>query len=423
MDQEKTNAELSTDNELNSLLAELLGAAPGAVGPEFMDLMVLEQLPEQYELIKKVNQGGMGAIFQAQNRYTGAHFAIKIMRPDAAADQNALKRFIVEARAMASLKHPNICQVYDFGLTTNKMPYLVMDWIDGISLGKKVERDHQVNPVEALRIFQQVASALGHAHQNKVVHRDLKPENIMLIRDADEKTVVKLVDFGIAKVLSDEENVVPAEGLTQAGLVIGTPLYMSPEQAKSLKLDARTDIYSLGCVMYFAVTGRPPFLGENIVDTIAKHVLEPPPEINPKLGVPPDFIRIILKAMEKERDDRYQTMDELASDLRKLSKGAAVQVKPLAREREASRKQKLTLVYFVVGFALMYAISIWLQGVLDNVPTKDSKTQNAPSTVAPKNVPAQSSATAESAKPKAQIEPIEHASNDSKAQDDPDAKP
>lgn len=179
---------------------------------ESQALQLLRELPQQYELLGKISQGGMGAIYKARNRYTKTFFAIKVMRPETAKDEKALLRFCVEAKAASSLRHPHICQVHDFGLTENKMPYLVMDWIDGVSLRHKVERDGKVSAQDAIRIMQQVAQALGHAHQNKIIYRDLKPDNVMLTRDAEGRTIVHLVDFGIAKVLTDEDNEAQSQG-------------------------------------------------------------------------------------------------------------------------------------------------------------------------------------------------------------------
>jgi serine/threonine protein kinase len=346
-------------------------------------------LPEQYEILGRVSQGGMGWIYKAQNRHTGVLLAIKILRPEYARDKTAMQRFVAEAKAASGLKHPNICQVYDFGLTDSQTAYLVMDWINGVSLGAKVKRDLRVPPIEAIVIFQQVASALAHAHQNKVVHRDLKPDNIMLSRDADGRTVVSLVDFGIAKVL-DEESGLDARNLTQTGVVVGTPTYMSPEQARGEQIDGRTDIYSFGCMMFFALAGKPPFLGATVVDTITKHLTEPVPELDPALKIPSDLKMILLSCMEKNRADRYQTMLELGSDLKKISKGVTLEHRILSSHRAARNKRQLTILYFVLGFSLMYCLSLGLQGLLDrgakpegSAPTPASASPAAPPSTAP----------------------------------------
>jgi serine/threonine protein kinase len=328
------------------------------------------ELPQQYELFNKVSEGGMGAIYKACNRYTKAFSAIKVMRAESDVDEIALQRFIVEAKSASLLNHPNICRVNDFGLTATNRPYLVMDWINGISLGAKVQRDSNIASAEAVNIFKQIASALEHAHQNKVVHRDLKPENIMLTRTTDGATIAHLVDFGIAKVL-DESDVTPL-GLTQTGVVVGTPLYMSPEQATGSEIDGRTDIYCFGCVMYFVLSGKPPFLGSNFIATINKHLTQAPPEFAPNLKISDNLRLIVFRCMEKKPSDRYQTVASLLADLRNLSMGQSIDVPKLASTRKQEKKRLVTAGFFVVGFIAMYLFSIWMQDLFDASSTKSA---------------------------------------------------
>jgi serine/threonine-protein kinase len=331
----------------------------------------LQELPKQYELLGKINQGGMGSIYKARNRYTGALYAIKILHPEKGKDNKALRRFVVEARLASSLLHPNICKVHDFGLTESNMPYLVMDWINGITLGNKVMRDGRLSIQEAIRLFQQVSSALSHAHYYKVVHRDLKPDNIMLSRSADGRTEVQLVDFGIAKTLIEEDNSSRSMALTTTGQVIGTPLYMSPEQARSDAVDVRTDIYSLGCVMYFALVGRPPFVGASAMDTIAKHLFDQPPPFDPPLKIPQDLRTIVFKALEKDPKDRYQTMEALSTDLKKLTKGVSIDQGPLSIQRKLVQRRLFIVVCFILGFVVTFVLSQVLQNFLDQPNSHD----------------------------------------------------
>lgn len=327
---------------------------------ELSELHELEKaLPNQYRLLCKVSQGGMGAIYKGQNRYTGAEFAIKVLLPRYAQDSQALHRFVFEAKAASSLKHPNICRVHDFGVSDEQVPYLVMDWVNGVSLQKKIERDGPMSTEEACLIILQVAQALEHAHQLKLVHRDLKPDNIMLRRvGTDRVTEVQVVDFGIAKVLQDGED--HQQNLTTTGKVLGTPLFMSPEQARGRELDGRSDIYSLGCVMYFVLSGRPPFNGESTVDTIYKHVNEPPPEIvGRQISAP--LKTIMLKCLEKHPNDRYRSMKAIADDLLLLQTGANLPPRILAKERQKVRSIIGLIATFVIGFGLTYALSIALQ--------------------------------------------------------------
>jgi serine/threonine-protein kinase len=332
-----------------------------------LDAVLFKELPVQYELIGRVKQGGMGAIYKVRNIFTNQYFAIKVLLPGASDDNaKAVQRFVVEAKAASSLQHPHICKVFDFGVTPNRMPYLVMEWIDGISLADKVARDGPLTASESLRIFQQVASALGHAHCQKVVHRDLKPENLMISQDVLGRLDVHIVDFGIAKVLGDDEDFAQSRGLTKTGMVVGTPLYMSPEQAKaSPDIDSRSDIYSLGCVMYFALTGYAPFVGDSTLETMTKHLLEEPQEFEPELKVPVSLQKIVLRAMEKEPADRYQRMDHLGSDLKKLTKGVSVEHPALTAERRTRNKRINDILSFVVAAAIVYALSIVLQNFWD----------------------------------------------------------
>jgi eukaryotic-like serine/threonine-protein kinase len=326
----------------------------------------LSELPEQYELLRKLNEGGMGSIFEARNRYTGSRAAIKVLRLASARNRKAVQRFVFEAKSAGALKHPHICQVYDFGITKSGMPYLIMDWIDGISLQEKVKQAGTLSANEAVPIFQQVALALAYAHKNKVVHRDIKPENIMLSQNESGRIEVRIVDFGIAKTLSDAENGTETLGLTKTGMVMGTPLYMSPEQVTLAKVDARTDIYSLGCVMYFTLTGSTPFYGETVIDIFTKHVSDAPPEFSRALKIPNDLRMITLKAMEKDPEDRYPSMELLALDLKKLTKGVTIQRHVLTKERK-SLQQKLMLVScFILAYLAVYNLSLWLQVMLDS---------------------------------------------------------
>lgn len=324
----------------------------------------LPELPEQYQLIGKVSEGGMGTIYKVRNRYTGAHFAVKVLRQECADDDEMRQRFIREAKAASQLKHPNICQVHDFGISRD-VPYLLMDWIDGISLERKLRRDGPLHYLEATNVFQQIASALSVAHQHMVVHRDLKPENVMLTRQSsDGRTGVQIVDFGIAKLLTSEgDDVTKSQGLTRSGVVLGTPLYMSPEQALGKKVDQRSDIYSFGCLMYSSLCGAPPFVGETFVETANKHISEQPPPMSKDLKIPSDLKMIMLRAMEKKPEDRYQSIEEIGHDLKKLSKGVAIDRVTLGSERLKTRKRVITIIVFVVAFLVMFLAGLLLQDV------------------------------------------------------------
>lgn len=265
--------------------------------------------------------------------------AIKMLHAHLISDAHALQRFQQEAKASCALTHPNIISVFDFGIAPEGQPYLVMEYLKGHSLSETLEREKTLRSARALHIFIQTCEALAHAHANGIVHRDLKPSNIVLTIAGEDKNFVKIVDFGIAKLL-------PAAGreamqLTQTGEVFGSPLYMSPEQCMAQKLDNRADIYSLGCVIYETLTGIPPLVGKHSVDTIQKHVNEMPRPLryaNPDISVPDGMEPILFKALAKDPNQRYQSMQELKEDLQKVQDGSQPgMVSPSSRQSTNSK--------------------------------------------------------------------------------------
>ena len=328
---------------------------PMSAGPNELDLSLLE-LPPQYEILTQVAVGGMGSVFRAKNRYTGANVAIKVMRSEAAQNQTAIQRFFLEAKATSLLKHSNICRLLDFGVGKNNgMPYLVMDWVDGINLEKKILSGYRFAMPEALTIFRQVASALAHAHQKKIIHRDLKPENIMVNYNANGQIEVQLVDFGIAKMFGDPS--VQDNAMTKVGIAVGTPAYMSPEQARGLAVDPRTDVYSLGCVMYFTVTGKAPFGGGTTRQVMEKHLYQQPPAIDAALQIPHGLKMIIQKAMNKETKFRYANMDQLVNDLDQLINPPQTTTESVAVKSNPVKKALIWLFWFVISFSVVFLAS------------------------------------------------------------------
>lgn len=273
-------------------------------------------LPEQYELIRRISIGGMGAIYKARHRNTNAYLAIKILHKHVADVGNNRMRFDREAKAAAALKHPNLVVVHDYGITEKKIPYLVMELIDGITLQDEIGRLGSLPPGRFFNIFDQICSALVHAHSRGVIHRDIKPSNILIVRSDETPDLVKLVDFGIAKVIDPRG--AEAQELTQTGDILGSPLYMSPEQCMGEALDGRTDIYSLGCVMYQALTGKPPIIAENVVKTIFKHVNVVPDSLSvakPGSNIPLVVEQLIFRTLEKKPSNRYASIEELKNAL------------------------------------------------------------------------------------------------------------
>lgn len=274
---------------------------------------------ERYELEAVIGSGGMSTVYRAKHRLMNKLVAIKLLDPRLVRQKTAVKRFQLEAQAASRLNHPNVIIVHDFGITPDDQPFMIMDFLTGRSLMDMLDEKPQVVPLRARQLFVQVASGLSHAHKCGVVHRDIKPNNIIIDIDHKGEEAVKIVDFGIAKVISDSAN--PQERLTRAGEFFGTTMYMSPEQCRGKDVDHRSDIYSLGCVMFETLTGLPPFEGDNDFDTIQMHLSAVPPafrERRPDLAIPAEFEGIVRKALEKDLELRYQSMDELIADLESI---------------------------------------------------------------------------------------------------------
>lgn len=283
------------------------------------DILIGTTIAGRYQILSFIGRGGMSVVYKARHKYMERIAAIKMLHAHLVSNDKSLKRFQQEAQAASCLAHPNIMGVHDFGLTAQGQPYLVMDYLQGASLAEVIEKDGPLTAERAINLFIQACDALAHAHQKNVVHRDLKPSNIMLVEDADNPDFVKIVDFGIAKILPQAER--QGQHLTQTGEVFGSPLYMSPEQCLSSDLDARSDVYSLGCVMYETLTGKVPLSGANMLETMYMHLNEPPlpfRKVRPDLSIPEDLEAIIFKTMEKLPKDRQQSMLELKEDLESM---------------------------------------------------------------------------------------------------------
>jgi eukaryotic-like serine/threonine-protein kinase len=284
-----------------------------------------EIFADRYEILGILGDGGMGKVYKARHNLMKRVVAIKMLLPHLVQSGPALKRFQQEAQAASALKHPHIMTVHDFGISDRGMPFLVMDYLEGMSLSALLQELGAVPQDRAVNIFIQACSALSHAHKNNVIHRDLKPANLMLIDFDGQPDFLMVVDFGIAKLLQPEG---AAEQLTHTGEVFGSPLYMSPEQCRGKELDARSDIYSLGCVMYRTLTGHPVFGGRDAMECMYKQVNDLPgsfSDVCPELGLSDKLESAIFKAIAKNPADRFQTMADFRDSLEKV-KGRAVPV-------------------------------------------------------------------------------------------------
>lgn len=264
----------------------------------------------EYRIDRKLGEGGMGAVFQARQRSIDQDIAIKVLLAEAAQSDELVQRFHREAKVIAMLSHPNIIRVFIFGRMENGALYLAMEFVKGISL-REALGGKPMDELRAIKIMKQCCSALSEAHELGIIHRDLKPDNILLTTFRKDPNFVKILDFGIAKIKTSDG---PQEAkLTQAGIVYGTPEYLSPEQAQALELDQRTDLYSLGVMLFEMMTGRVPFNADSPVKILTKHVFEPTPSPNSIAGgrIAPTMEAIIMKAMAKKPADRYQNAMEM----------------------------------------------------------------------------------------------------------------
>jgi serine/threonine protein kinase len=274
----------------------------------------------KYQIIDRLGVGGMGEIFKVRHIHLNELRVIKIMRPNIAQDDQALQRFLQEARTSTMIKHRNLAMLYDFAQLDDGSYYMVWEFIDGTNIQKWIAQTGAVPPRLTVEIAIQALTGLDHLHSMGLIHRDISPENIMLSQDHHGKLLVKVIDFGIAKQLAEGEG--GGQGLTQTGMFLGKLKYASPEQAGYLKegehLDARSDLYSFGIVMYEMLAGRAPFNATTPHGYILKHVTEKPApiaELNPAANVPPQLESIIMKSLEKQRENRYEGASEFAAEL------------------------------------------------------------------------------------------------------------
>lgn len=317
-------------------------------------------LGEDYEVLEVLGFGGMGVVFKARDLRLNKTFAIKVLNPELVTDAQSVKRFQQEARAASSLTHVNLSAVYTFGLGKRGAPFLVMDYLDGHTVGDLIQKEGYLDVPRALDIFIQTTEALVSAHGKGVVHRDIKPNNIMVC-ETDGVELVKLLDFGIAKVLPNEAS---AAKMTQTGEIFGSPLYMSPEQCLGNKIDARSDLYGLGCVMYEVLTGIAPFAAVNPIKTILNHVNEAPiplSKLKHDFGIPADLEKVILHCLEKDPTARYGSADTLLADLRAVRDGKKISLKAQKKNNKGGSKVFLSLK--MLGFSSVVLLMAILVGL------------------------------------------------------------
>jgi len=276
-------------------------------------------LLEKFKIIELLGVGGMGSVYRVEHLFMNQQYALKCLNKCQRNDIN-WRRFENEAKAANMLDHANLLRVFEFGLLPGGRPYFLMELVNGVTLADEIKKLGRLPMKRAIKIFIQVAFAIQYAHEHHIIHRDLKPSNIMLeLKDAEES--VKVVDFGIAKLTGvDEFN---QQTMTNTGETFGSPLYMSPEQCAGTAIDNRSDLYSLGCLFYEALTGAPPFIGDTAIATMMKHQQEPPlslKEASMGIGFPIGLEKVIANLLQKDPNQRYQKANSLAADLIELER-------------------------------------------------------------------------------------------------------
>jgi serine/threonine protein kinase len=313
-----------------------------------MDDLIGRVFDRKYQLTRLLGEGGMGAVYEGEHTIIHRKVAVKVLHSEFSTSQDVVNRFVREAQAASAIGHPNIVEIHDVGREEDGTVFIVMELISGESLKEIVKREGKLPPDRVVFIVLQVLSALSAAHEKGIVHRDMKPDNVVMTVSDKGSQEVKLLDFGIAKI----EGVMDGDqGITQPGTVLGTPNYMSPEQARGKEIDHRVDIWSVGVMMYEMLSGRLPFFGNNYNEVLGGILLETPPALqNIAPGIPAGLAAVVEKAMAKNRDQRFLNAGEMIQALSPFSKGA--KAKMTASSQEALKKSSIAPPPYASQFGL-----------------------------------------------------------------------
>ncbi len=311
---ERIDEQLVEDSKVAEMRTEESEAVQTHIGSTDEKSLIGALIGQHYEILELLGEGGMSKVYKARHMILDEPVALKVISGHFTNEAKTLRRFRQEAVAATQLKHPNICSVREFGVDDGK-PFLVMEFIDGTSLDDLLEKEKQLDTSRALHLLLDVCEGLEYAHKRNVIHRDIKPANLILRAEKDGSTSVEIVDFGIAKLIREDDS---GPNLTATGEVFGTPNYMSPEQCLGKVVDKRSDIYSVGCVLFHLVSGHPPFAADSVLETLMKQVNESPERLR---GDAESINPIIQKCMKKHANDRYQSIADLKSDIKRILAG------------------------------------------------------------------------------------------------------
>lgn len=310
-------------------------------------------LGEQYEVLEFIKEGGMGRVYKVKDKKLNATLAIKLLRQELQLEKGALKRFEQEISILEKLTHINIAPVYGVGVTSTGIPFVAMEYLDGKSLEEDLLGKGRMTIERTLDLAIQICEALSHAHAKGIVHRDLKPSNIIITKTSGGAEIAHIIDFGVARLHTVD--VRQSQNLTRTGDVFGSPMYMSPEQCLGIAQDERSDVYSLGCILYEMINGHPPFQGSNAVQTIVQHLNDAPSWKSSAS----DFQAIVNRCLQKVPDDRYQSVEELQADLLNIRQGVPVEKRVLKSDKRHFSWVKpmvaalFTCAYIAFGFSVL----------------------------------------------------------------------